>query len=271
MLNKSFRYSLLLGVVAGLVFSLALWGYELIILITAHAAYPWLPGALGTLMSIVVCCIAALLTHLGKKSILGLFFWVLAAVSIAELLIYVPIRIAPQVLKFFEPGLVNILPDYPVISNFRFWIGTVAVWLSIFFGILGLLQITLVEQAVPAYTPASHLAPFFVFVPVMLLAGAMSSNIINDQLRAPLVVTNRLIQFAIDHQDTVVEPDVARQMQLSALNTVSSLINRPRRLFLGNYDQSYGQVQVLVDFNGDWVTCTTVYQQPISCISNVPQ
>jgi hypothetical protein len=234
MKNKYLLYTLSLGIIAGLAFSLALWGYEIIPLFKAHVAYAWLPGATGTVFCIILCTFAALLTHLVKKSLLGLVFWILAAVSIAELLVAIPIRIVPHLVKLLEPGLQSRLPAYPSIDNFRYWVGTDAIWLAIFFGILGLLQITLVEQAVPAYMPASHLTPYFVFLPVMMIASVMSGNLVNEQLRAPLVATNNLIQFAVDHQNTTVDPEVARQMQLGALNTVSNLINRPRRLFLGN-------------------------------------
>ena len=143
------------------------------------------------------------------------------------------------------------------------WFGTV--WLGIFFLILGLLQITLVESSVPAMTAAGRLAAYFVFIPVMLLASVMSSNMINEQLRAPLVTMNGVIQFAVDHQNVKVDLTTNRQMHLTSLDSISGLLNRPRRLFLGQYDEYYGQVDVLIDFNGEWADCTLIYKQAVSC------
>jgi len=128
-----------------------------------------------------------------------------------------------------------------------------------------LLQLTLVETAVPATTPAGRLTPYFVFIPVMFLASVMSSNMINEQLRAPLIATNDMIQFVIDHQNAKVDPTIARAMHLNTVDTISSLINRPRRLFLGNYDEYFSQVDVLIDFSGEWATCSTVYRQAVYC------
>jgi hypothetical protein len=88
---------------------------------------------------------------------------------------------------------------------------------------------------------------------------------INQQLRAPLVVTDQLIQFAVDHQNTSVDPAIARQERLSTIDPISSLIDRPRRLFLGKYDESFSQIDVLIDFGGEWADCTTVYSQPVFC------
>jgi hypothetical protein len=59
-------------------------------------------------------------------------------------------------------------------------------------------------------------------------------------------------------------------MHLSAVNTISDQINKPRRLFLGQYDEYYSQVNVLIDFGGEWVNCITASAQPVFCepISN---
>jgi hypothetical protein len=265
--NRFLRYTLLLGLIAGLAFSLALWGYESILLIQAHVAYPWIPILVGTSLCILVCMLAALLTWFVNKAVLGLVFWVLASRLIAELAITLPLKITPALMMFFEPGLRARLPVYPMNDTFQTWAGFGTVWLAIFLGILGLLQLTMVESAVPATTSAGRLAPYFVFIPVMVLASVLSSNMINEQLRAPLIATDRLIEFAVDHQNTNVDQATARQMHLSSVSTISGLINRPRRLFLGHYDNYFGQVNVLIDFQGEWVDCTTVSGQPVFCVS----
>lgn len=93
----------------------------------------------------------------------------------------------------------------------------------------------------------------------------MVSNMVNEQLHAPLLATDQMIQFAVDHQNVNVDPVVARQMHLSTVDTISDLINRPRRLFLGQYDGTFSQEEVLIDFDGKWVDCTAVIAQPVYC------
>ena len=231
--KKTLRYSLLLGGFAGLTFSLALWGYEAILLVRAHVAYPWIPILVGTILCVLVCTLAAFLTWLVNRALLGILFWVLASRLISELAIYLPLKLGPGLMMFFEPGLRSRLPIYPITSTFQTWAGVGTVWLAIFLGILGLLQLTLVESAVPATTSAGRLTPYFIFVPVMVLASITSSNMINEQLRAPLIVTDNLIQFAVDHQNVKVDTTIAKAMHLSSIDPISNLINRPRRLFLG--------------------------------------
>ena len=266
--RRALRYSLMLGGITGFAFATALWAYETILLIQAHVAYPWISYLVGTLSFVIVCMLAALLTCLFNRALLGIVFWLLAARLLVELVIYIPLKIAPRLMVFFEPGLQSILPVYPINATLRSWGGIGTLGLGIFLGILGLLQITLVDQAIPAASAAGHLMPYFVFIPVIFLASVMVSDMINQPLRAPIVATNDLIQFAINHQDTSVDPAIARQMHLSTIDPISDLINRPRRLFLGQYDDSFFQVDVLIDFGGKWVDCATVNLQPVFCKLN---
>jgi hypothetical protein len=224
----------------------------------------------GTILCIFACTLAALLTYLVNKALLGAVFWVLAARLIAELATRLPLKIVPALMIFLEPELQSRLPAHLITDTLRTWAGIGTVWLSIFFAILGLLQLTLVESSIPSTTAAGRIMAYFIFIPVMVLASVMSSNMINEQLRAPLIATDKLVQFAIDNQNKSVDPVVARQMHLSAVNTISDQINKPRRLFLGQYDEYYSQVNVLIDFGGEWVNCITASAQPVFCepISN---
>jgi hypothetical protein len=262
---RAFRYTLRLGAISGLAFSLALWAYEAILLAQAHIAYPWIPVLIGTVLCVLVCTLAAMLTLLLNRALLGILFWVLAARSIAELALYLPLKIAPSLMIFLEPGLRSWLPVYPINATLQTWAGFGTIWLAIFMGILGLLQLTLVDQGVPATTAAGRLTPYFIFIPVMVIASLMSSNMINEQLRAPLLATDDAIQFAVEHQNISVDPLLARQMHLTTVNDLSDLLGRPRRLFLGKYDGFFSQVDVLIDFNGKWADCTTAYSQPVNC------
>jgi hypothetical protein len=263
--NKVQQTTVLFGVISGLTFSLSLWCYETILLSRAHVAYAWIPLVVGTLLCVLACTLAAGLTYLANRALLGIVFWLLAALLVAELTIALPLRITPWLMKLIEPGLRPLLPVYPYNEMVRAWELGCSIWLAIFFAMSGLLQLTLVEQAARAPAPASRLTPYFVCIPIMLLASTLTSNIVNEQLRAPLIALNDVIQFAVDNQGKPVDPILAGHQHLSTMRTFSDLITRPRRLFLGSFDGAYGQVEVLVDFSGTWVNCTTVNSQPVFC------
>jgi hypothetical protein len=263
--GRSFRYSLLLGIIAGLAFSMALWAYEAILLFQAHVAYAWIPVVVGSVLAMLICMSAGILTWIFNRALLGLVFWVIAARLVASLALDIPLRIAPRLMILFEPGLSSRFPAYPMTSTFQTWGWFGTIWLAIFFGILGLLQITLVEQAVPATTSGGRLFPYVVFVPVMLIASFMSSNMINEQLRAPFIETDSAIQFVLDNPNMSVTSTLAREKHYGTIQTLSPVLDQPRRLFLGKYDNSYYQVDILIDFNGTWADCNTANTQPVYC------
>jgi len=263
--GKVRRTTLWFGVVCGMSFSLALWGVEAVSLAMAHVAYAWITPLAGMLLSILTCTLAAVLTYLSNRTLLGLLFWLLAAVVAAELTVALPLRITPWLMKLIEPGLVARLPIYPYNDTVRAWTAGSSLWLAIFFCIFGLLQLTLVEQAALAAAPASRLVPYFVCVPIMLLASVITSNIVNEQLHTPLVMVNQVIQFGVDNRGKTVDVLLARQERLGAIADLSDLIGRPRRLFMGSFNGGYGQAEVLVDFSGTWADCSTVNAQPVYC------
>ncbi|HEY5271557.1 MAG TPA: hypothetical protein VII97_14570 [Anaerolineales bacterium] len=258
-------YTLLFGVVSGLTFSLSSWIYEAVIYSQAHVAYAWIPLVVGTAVCVLLTTLAAGLTYLANKALLGIIFWLMAAGLVTELIIALPLRIEPRLMLLFEPGLRAWLPAHPYNDTIKTWILIGFFSLGFFFAFSGLLQLVLVEQGAHAATPASRLAPYLFCITVMLLASVLAGNLVNNQLRTPFVATNNLIQFAQDSQGRNVDPTVARNMHLSSVNTISSLLNRPRRLFLGRFNAVYGQVEVLIDFAGTWASCTTIYGEPVFC------
>ena len=81
----------------------------------------------------------------------------------------------------------------------------------------------------------------------------------------PILAVNEVIQFAVDHIDKEVSMKTSREMHLSAVNTIKEYLPLKRSLILSNYDQMLGQIDVLVKFDGNWVKCTTVYNQVTFC------
>jgi hypothetical protein len=98
------------------------------------------------------------------------------------------------------------------------------------------------------------------------LAGSAVDHMINTNMREPVSVINNLLQFAQDNAGVEVPKTKARQMHLSAANKLGALIQKSRRLMLISFDESLVIINVLVDFEGTKVKCTTIYSQPTDCI-----
>jgi hypothetical protein len=99
------------------------------------------------------------------------------------------------------------------------------------------------------------------------LIGKTTDSLLNKNLRDPILSVDRVIEFALENEGKEVPSEVARKMRLFALNQVSEAVTSQRTLILSNFDEMMGQVDVLVDFNGHWVKCITIYNQVTNCTS----
>jgi hypothetical protein len=54
-------------------------------------------------------------------------------------------------------------------------------------------------------------------------------------------------------------------MHLGALDPIRELVDDRRRLILGGYDDTIVLVDVLIEFNGEWVYCTVNNNQAGFC------
>ena len=55
------------------------------------------------------------------------------------------------------------------------------------------------------------------------------------------------------------------KMRQFVFSHVEDLITEERGLILSNFDETLGQIDILVDFNGHWVKCPVIYNQVITC------
>lgn len=264
--NKPILFAnLLYGATVGIIFALVFWGYDAFLLSQAHAAYAWLPLVIGLMFSSVIFTLVALLTYLANKSIVGLIIWVMAARLVIELTIAIPIKITPIVMKILEPELAAWIPSHAYNTTFKVWISMGFLWLAIFSGILGLMQLILVEQIAHVSIPFKRVSPYVLISIIMLIGSLVANNLINEQFRSPILAINGLVNFAVDNKDIDVEPILARQMHLGALGGVRDFLKPSFRLFLGGYDDTFSQVDVLIDFDGKWILCSTVNGTPTYC------
>ena len=256
--KKNFSATLLYGAIIGFTFSLMYWGKDTLLLGNSNMAYAWLQFVIATICVMFIFSLAAFLTNLINKALAGIVIWVVAARFIAELTVAIPIMITPYFMKIIEPGLIIWVPVHTYTATTKVWITVGFMGLAIFSGVLGFLQLLLVEQAEQYVSPASRIMPFIMTIVIMLVGSVLVINLVNERIQPPMVAVNKLINFSIENKDIKVDPDLAREMHLGALNEVRDMVVTPFRLFLGDYDETFSQVDVIIDFNGNWVTCKTV-------------
>ncbi len=255
---------MLYGLVAGLAFAIFAWGLDGFMLARANAAYPWVKFIPGLLICIGAGSLIGWLTIRLQNSLLGIVFWLALALLYAQLIIWLPLRIAPFFINIFNGALGGYL-QYPIYKGLsqNLWFGFAII--AVIALICGLLENVLIEQSLFSEGDFAILVPLVICFLCFSLGGNSSDSLLNRNFREPLQEVNNILQFASAHIDQEVSPDVARQRRLGSVTPLKQYLNREYTLVLSNFDESLGQIDILVDFNGYWAKCTSIYNQVTNC------
>jgi hypothetical protein len=261
-------FGLSYGIVAALAFSIMLWGMNGYESSQAHAFYPWINLAIGTPLAMLICGLAGWLTSRLEKPLFGVLFWMTASAVLAWLSVLVPMVFFPMVVKILNPQLGALL-RYNLFDNAPDMVGVAFAWIVIGGFIIAAIQVPMLETATFSITFFGRTAPHIICGLIMLVNGSVVDSLNSQSLRGPLQGVDTTIQFILDHQGQQVDPKTARDLHVASFRTVQKLVVPERHLIVTSYDALMENVNVLVDFNGQWVECSTITNHPLNC-SPVP-
>ncbi len=252
------------GLVAGVAFAIALWGWDGFQLSQAHALFPWLKLLIGILLSGIVGAIAGGIVARQERWIYQFLTWIATGGILAWISVYLPLEIAPFVSRLLEPELNGML-NYHTGGGYvaRFWLS--AIWIVIFLSLAGIFQSTLVDSVVFSASIFGRTFPFLVCAILAAVGGVMPDDLINSHFRKGVLAADTPIQFILDNQGKDVDPALARQFHAGAFRGVKDEITPSRSLIVSDYDETYIQIDVLVHFENAWVFCYTVNNQASYC------
>ena len=263
-LRERLAYGLRFGAAAGIGFAVLAWGPDAFILQKAHALFPWLKIILGLAGCGAIGAAAGWLTMRLDRSWLAVFIWLLAAAIFAWLVTVIPLVIAPRLTAALEPelnGLVTVADSSDLLARF----GLAVVWVAIFAGITGVLQLPLSDSGIFSTSLLGRVAPALVCIFVMGICGTIVDSLNNEPLRSGLLAVDETIQYAVEHRGQAIDQRDRLRMHLGALRQVQDYLDRPRALTVGGFDRLLGEVVVLVRFGDTWATCASIYSQPSNC------
>jgi hypothetical protein len=259
------KFGMLYGVIAGLTFAVASWGWDGYLLSRSHAYFPWTMLITGVIFCIVLGGITGWLTARSESSLLGAVFWFISSIFFAWLMVALPLQINPFIVSKFDPQLGALL-NYEKGMEFTFRFGISLVWVLPFMLIIGATQLPIMESAVFSTSIFGKIAPLFFCVVVMSISGVITDNLINSQFRSGITALDNTIQFVLDNKNNEnVDKTLARELHTKALSTMEGYVQESRHLFIGSYDEYLGNLHILVKFGDQWVDCNVLYSQPISC------
>jgi hypothetical protein len=262
--RKKQSLGLIYGLVAGLAFPIFAWGADAWLLALAHYTYYYVKFIPGLIICVLAGGISGWLTITINKHAIAIILWSLLSLLYTWLAIWLPFSGQATITRILNSSLAHWFNFSPVADINQFIIlSVIIIGLASIIG--GLLEINLIDQAI--LSPYESGMVFILVVGFILfgLAGSAVDHMINTDLREPVKVINNLLQFAQDHFGLEVPKETAREMHLSATQQLGDLVQKTRQLFLIGFDGNLGMVDILVDFSGTPVKCTTIFSQPTDC------
>jgi len=258
------KFGFTYGAAAGLAFAVALWGFDGYLLSGSHALFPWIKLAVGGILTTLVGGLAGWLTARFEKTLIGILFWMAASGLLALFTVIVPLVLTPRLTGVLQPQI-NSLLLYTTYDNLPTMIAVAFGWIIVSAIVIAVVQIPMLDQAVFSISGFGKVKPHILCAILMLISGGVADSLNNKPLRDPILGLDETIQFMLDTRGQEVDKATSREKHLASFRYIQDDIHESRQLVVSRYDRFLENVQVLVNFNGQWVECPTFYGAPLTC------
>lgn len=258
------RLGLYLGLFAGLIFSIATWGVDGIILAFSHGYLFWLKFLLGIMVMLLVGGFCGLISTITGKSIITALVWLGFGILAGWIGGKLPFTFQGSAIAFINPTLGSeIYYTTPIQHSARLFVGWfVTIGLSMIAAFFFNSVLDGLWMGTNTGPKVMHLALWIFFFALM---GLSVDDLYNRPLRTAVQVTHEAIQTARVNEDKFDIGGQAASLRILGLRPVRELIQKPYQIVVKSYNDQLETVQVWVDFDGYWVDCTVANEQVIIC------
>lgn len=247
------RMGLVFGILAGLAYGLALWGWNAFQLWHAAAEPAWLMAGISILLVMGIAGLAGWLCARMDNAFVAFLVWVAVGVLFSWLALQTNFHLINRVVDLFYPEYRG-LHVYPLESFIRLFRGLMFVIIGFASGLAGVFQLYMVEAAVNAGAIQGKVAIIIANLIMFAAIGQITDYICQRPLREPVAA----LAFSINDVKSAAaegrEPDGMSQRSLKVLG---DRIYRPYKLYSGTNDpNSLITGTVHVDFGGEWALCS---------------
>jgi hypothetical protein len=254
------RMGIWFGVAAGLIFSIFLWGSDAVILARSNAYLPWAKLLLGVIPAVGIFTLVSWLSVKFDHGLLTFIFWLLGGFAVCYFACRLPFDGLNLFYKVTAPELAARI-DYTFVRGLGAHTFITMVICSVASALAGVLFGLLSQNAASSASAGGVVINLLVWSLFFIAATTVIDIEIQQRLRDPLKTLNVLVEKKIDSETTPVTREEARRIHLYSLNTISDLVDNPRKLILAGYDSTLIQTDVLVNFNGNWAECIVIADQ----------
>ncbi len=242
----------MLGALGGLIYALFAWGWDAYLMFTAHASLPFAKLVIGAIPSVAIFVLISWASIRSSHMVVRMLLWMAAACGLSFLVSLLTFQIFAEVLKTALPD-VSASINYFTPAGIRGRLFVIMVMTNILFIVGGLLSDNAGEAIFSSSGTIGWMIPVLLCLAFFAGAGYVADSNFNAELRDQLIsVDEQLEEVAQLDLEDLSERDQRLVRRFTKLNVD---LDGPRKLLIGSFDDSFSQVQMLINFNGQWAQC----------------
>ena len=260
------------GLIAGLTFSIVLWGIDAVSLAGAHAISPWAKMLFGILPVVGICVLTAWISSRIDHGLVSLVLWLVCALVIGIFACHIPFEGLTFIYKLFNADVAAQI-QYTFNSGVTARTVIVALICAVLGAMSGVFFGFLLENVHNSASVMGVIVSYVIWAAFFAGSASVVDQMIQLPLRSPVEAINNLIDQKLQSEITPISQEQARALHLSSLNGILDVVEQPRKLVLSNYDSVMIQTSVSIKFGSQWVECIVFadqsteppLQQPVYC------
>ncbi len=262
------RLGVLYGLLAGTGFALTAWAIDASQLAEAHAFLPWGKFVAGWIAALILGGLAGWLTARLNSVLIGAMVWAALGSLLTLGVSWLAYQGAIPLFEQFYPEIASKM-DYALNPAIEIRTG-IAVVVSGLIGIaVGIAELNQLDSALAGANLFQRLISLVAGLVIFGVAGLIANNLIQSNLRQPVITVNNALVYAQEHRGQTLEIHEARQHGQTALRSLGDLAYQPYRLYVSSFDEYLSMIWVTLDF-GDVHTRCSVLEKTLSYCETPP-
>lgn len=241
-----------IGLIAGIVYSIFAWGIDAYLLTRSHYSLPWLKLLVGALPSILIILLTAWLATKLNNVVSKTVLWMIAATCLSILISFITFQGTEMAYKLLLPDVSQKI-SYLVPEGIRSRLVVIVIMTNILFILGGLLIDSASEAVIVSSGLFGWIFPILFCLAFFAGAGFTADSNFNTELRSNiLALEEQIIEVSLLDASNLTERE---ERMIHRFTKLDVNLRGPRKLLIVNFDETFSQTDVLINFDGIWTQC----------------